>query len=138
MQYFHATAGFSVKSTCIKAIKVGNFVTWSGLTYNNLAWYFSNTEKTIKGHMVQSQQGMQSTKPMTPQPMAYPSLDPDSVPDILPNERSNKLYICMEHISKLYTDNIGRFPMNSRAGNQYVMVAYHCNSNAILVCPFQI
>ncbi len=27
--------------------------------------------------------------------------------------------------------------MRSRSGNQYVMVAYHCDSNSILVCLFQ-
>ena len=37
----------------------------------------------------------------------------------------------------LNTDKTGRFPVRSRSGNQYLMVAYHCNTNAILVKPFQ-
>ena len=41
------------------------------------------------------------------------------------------------HISKLYTDDTGRFPIKARSGNQYLMVAHHCNSNAILVDPFK-
>ena len=41
------------------------------------------------------------------------------------------------HISKLYTDDTGRLPIKARSGNQYLMVAYHCDSNAILVAPFK-
>ena len=40
-------------------------------------------------------------------------------------------------VSMLYTDNKGRFPVRSRSGNQYLMVAYHCDINAILIEPFQ-
>eukprot|EP00804_Cyclotella_cryptica_P019536 CCRYP_014299-RB/>CCRYP_014299-RB protein AED:0.40 eAED:0.40 QI:0/-1/0/1/-1/0/1/0/203 len=32
---------------------------------------------------------------------------------------------------------MGRFPVRSRSGNQYLMLAYHCDTNAILVEPFQ-
>ena len=35
----------------------------------------------------------------------------------------------------LYTDYTGQFPIRSRRGNKYVMVAYH-SSNVILVDPF--
>ena len=41
------------------------------------------------------------------------------------------------NISKLYTDDTGRFPIKARSGYQYIMVVYHCNSNAILVAPFK-
>ena len=41
------------------------------------------------------------------------------------------------HISKLYTDDTGRFPIKARSGNQYLMVANHCDSNEILVAPFK-
>ena len=39
VQYMHAAAGFPVKSTWLKAIKKGNFVTWPGLTYSNTEKY---------------------------------------------------------------------------------------------------
>ena len=35
-------------------------------------------------------------------------------------------------ISTLYTEDTGRFPVRSRIGNQYLMVAYHCDKNSIL------
>ena len=41
------------------------------------------------------------------------------------------------NISKLYTDDTGRFPIKVRSGNQYLMEAYHFNSNTILVAPFK-
>ena len=42
------------------------------------------------------------------------------------------------HISKLYTADMGRFPIRSRSGNQYIMLAYHCDSNTIHVQPFHL
>ena len=37
--YMHAAAGFPVKSTWLKAIKHGNYNSWSGLTYNNVSLF---------------------------------------------------------------------------------------------------
>ena len=34
-------------------------------------------------------------------------------------------------------DDTGRFPVRSRSVNQYLMVAYHCDTNTILIKPFQ-
>ena len=42
------------------------------------------------------------------------------------------------HISKLYTDDTGIFPIKTRSRNQYFMVAYHCDSSPIFVAPFKI
>ena len=64
VRYMHAAAGFPVRSTWLKSIKNGNFNTWPGLTYNNAAKYFPQSMETIKGHMVQSSQGVISTKNM--------------------------------------------------------------------------
>ena len=55
----------------------------------------------------------------------------------LPSTQSKELHIHTVNISKLYIDDMGRFPIKARSGNQYLMVAYQCNSNAILVAPFK-
>ena len=55
----------------------------------------------------------------------------------MPSNRSNEVHIVELPLSKLYTDDCGRFPIRSRSGNQYIMVAYHCNSNAILFTAFK-
>eukprot|EP00804_Cyclotella_cryptica_P028661 CCRYP_008183-RA/>CCRYP_008183-RA protein AED:0.20 eAED:0.05 QI:0/0/0/0.66/1/1/6/0/1274 len=54
-----------------------------------------------------------------------------------PHAASKELHLWDEPISKLFTDDMGRFPVRSRSGNQYLMLAYHCDTNAILVEPFQ-
>ena len=50
---------------------------------------------------------------------------------------TNKLYVSIKTITKLYTDDTGRFLIRSCRGNQYIMIAYHCDSNTILQAPFQ-
>ena len=49
---------------------------------------------------------------------------------------ANELYVSVKNIIKLYTDNTGRLPVSSRHGNQYIMIAYHYDYNAILQLPF--
>jgi hypothetical protein len=50
---------------------------------------------------------------------------------------SNKVHIHVVPISKLYTDNTGRFPVKARSGNQFVMIAYHADGNLILQQSFK-
>ena len=50
---------------------------------------------------------------------------------------SHEMQIKVKHISKLYTDDTGRFPVRSQSGNQYIMIAYHCDSNAIVAATFK-
>ena len=65
IRYLHAAAGFPVKSTWLAAIKAGNYVSWIGLTHTHANKYFTYTDKTIKGHIVHTRQGLHSTKPRT-------------------------------------------------------------------------
>ena len=58
----HAAAGFPVKYTWLKEIKNRNFESWPGLTYNNADKYCTHSVETLKGRMVQSSQGVRSTK----------------------------------------------------------------------------
>ena len=58
-------------------------------------------------------------------------------PEGLPNEGHNKIHIKTTHISNLDTDGTGQFPVISRKGNQYIMVAYHCDANTIIAVPFK-
>ena len=79
----------------------------------------------------------QSQNPQSPNPapvVNLPYLDPSP---LLPQVKTSELHVRVTHMSRLYTDDTGRFPIRSRSGNQYIMVAYHCDSNAILACPFK-
>jgi hypothetical protein len=40
-------------------------------------------------------------------------------------------------LSKLFTNDIGRFPIRAGSGNQYVMIAFHADSNLILQQAFK-
>ena len=47
IRYFHAAAGYPVRSTWLKAIGVGNYSTWTGLTLANATKYFPSVTATI-------------------------------------------------------------------------------------------
>ena len=79
------------------------------------------------GHIVQKIQGVRSTKMKTPERLQQ---------HIPPQVKSNKLHVFVTPISKLYTDDIGRFPVHACSGNRYIMIAYHCEANLILAEPF--
>ena len=55
---------------------------------------------------------------------------------MLPPIQTKELHIWDNPIRKLYTDDCGRSPIRSRSGNEYIMIAYHCDSNTILQAPF--
>ena len=62
IRYFHATAGYPVRSTWLKDIGAGNYSTWTGLTLVNDTKYFLSATATIMGHLVRKRQGVRSTK----------------------------------------------------------------------------
>eukprot|EP00804_Cyclotella_cryptica_P009177 CCRYP_003216-RA/>CCRYP_003216-RA protein AED:0.27 eAED:0.13 QI:0/0/0/0.66/1/1/3/0/546 len=111
------------------AITAGNYASWLGLTYANASKYCPDSTDTLKGHLTQTRQGLQSTKPKPAKPITPAVLAP--APAV------HELHLFVEPISKLYTDDMGRFLTCSRSGNQYIMLAYHCDTNAILAETFQ-
>eukprot|EP00804_Cyclotella_cryptica_P000018 CCRYP_013701-RA/>CCRYP_013701-RA protein AED:0.35 eAED:0.46 QI:0/0/0/1/1/1/2/0/422 len=131
VHYLHAAAGFLVKATWLAAIKAGNYASWPGLTHANASKYCPSCDEAIKGHLTQVRQGIRSTKPKPPKTTA------PMIPSLIPPAASKELHLWDEPISKLFTDDMGRFPVQSCSGNQYLMLAYHCDPNAILVEPFQ-
>ena len=81
------------------------------------------------GHLVQKRQCLRSTN-LNPPP-------PSSPEEPMSQFQSNELLIQFTSIIKLYTDDTGCFPVHSRSGHQYVMIAYHCDANLILAVPFK-
>ena len=92
--------------------------------------------------MVQSSQGVRSTKNKKPPPRGTKkgifkvAPEEEEMDDIPPPIKTKKLHIWDQPISKLYTDDCGWFPIRSRSGNEYIMIAYHCDLNNILQAPF--
>ena len=133
--FYHACLGFLVKQTWLNAIKAGNCDSFEGLTYCHAARYCPDADETILGHLAQQRQNVRSTKPRSPAPEQVPYL-----PAVAPQASdlpSNKVHIRVVPISKLYTDDTGRFPVKARLSNQYVMIAFHANGNLILQQAFK-
>ena len=95
----------------LAAIKSGNYASWLGLTYANANKYFPVPIETLQVNLNQSRQGARSTKP---KPVRVPKT---------PKIKSKEVYIATEPISKLYTDDMGRFPVRSRIGNNFRMLS---------------
>jgi hypothetical protein len=133
--FYHACLGFPVKDSWLDTIKAGNCDTFAGLTYSNVARYCPDSDETILGHLVQTQQNIQSTKP---QSTPHTSLPPAIEAPALPADALREVFLYVYPISKLYTGDTGWFPVQARVGNQYVMIAYHTDGNLILQPAFQI
>ncbi len=75
-----------------------------------------NADKTILGHLGQTRQNVQSTKPiqLAPRSSLPPAIEtPEPLVDA-----SREVFLPVYPISKLYTDDMGRFPVQARLGNQ--------------------
>ena len=132
VHYLHACAGFPVRSTCHAAINSGNYSSWPGLTFSNPAKYCLVSVESLKVHLTQTRQGYRSKKPKQPYEEPLPDITTQ-----FPEIKSRELHMFIYPISKLYTDDMGRFPVRSRSRNHYIMLAYHFESNTIFVEPFQ-
>ena len=84
--------------------------------------------------MVQTRQGVRSTKPKNPSKRELQEL-PEIDEPTPGNDSVNELYVQVVQKHILYTYDTGWFPIRDRIVNQYVMVAYH-SSNVILFEPF--
>ena len=92
-----------------------------------------------QGHIRQEYQGLRSTKTQhNNQALVH---NPDMFPPQpnLPEKTHHVVYSLATKPGETvaYTDLTGCFPYASSRGNQYIMVAYHYDANAILVQPIK-
>ena len=66
--------------------------------------------------------------------MSQTTITPTVVP---PRNPFRELHIHIEHTSKIYRDDTRRFSISFRSVNQYLMIEYHCDTNATLVVPLK-
>ena len=130
IRYLHASLGFPVKSTWLKAIRAGNFAGWPLVTVENVHKYFPESEETQMGHLNQQRQGVRSTKPREP------LLDIDTSMTIRKKEKDVYIKV-LDTKNQIYSDQTGAFPIRSRSGHRYLMVMLEIDSNAILVEPMK-
>ncbi len=123
----HAVCGYPVKSTWLKAIRVGNYIGWPILTECNVNKYYPETSKMPKGHMNQTRKNVCSTKAkQTPLETCNTSQ--------LHSKKVRDIYTTMYDVHEtMFLDQTGQFPTHLQSGNKYIMVMVKIDSNAILV-----
>jgi hypothetical protein len=134
--FHHGSAYSPVPSTLLWAIGRGHFHSWPGLTTGLVSKHLAKALATSKGHLRMQQKNVQSTKIATSLPLAT-SLDvsPSQEPH---NMRTNVIFAAImpfTDLRKSYSDQTGKFPVQSSRGYNYVMVLYDFDSNAILSRP---
>lgn len=140
--YYHSCCYSPCISTLTQAIKNGNFDSWPGLADQKLYKYMNRTMATSMGHLDQERQNLQSTKKnyfLPTNSLSTSSIDTDTTNDFFPTNPSNvRTHDCVAQIipfsqaNKGYMDLTGRFPHKSSRGNEYILVVYDYDSNAIL------
>lgn len=132
IKFLHAAAYSPSKSTWLKAIRQRFYTSWPGINLKNVNRYYPQSKATTKGHMDQTRKNIRPT----PHDITETD-DNDIVPQEADNIATNHLYLTIETTGKIYTDQTGRFPVKSSRGNQYILVAYDYDSNAILTEPLK-
>jgi len=85
----------------------------------------------IMGHLAQQHQNVRLTKPKQPMPAPLVALPTPAA------TASNQVFIMTQPLSKLFTNDTGRFPVRAQLGNQYEMIAFHTDGNLILQQAFK-
>ena len=139
IQYFQGCCFSPTKSTFLQAVKNGNFITWPGLTATAVEKHYKRTIYVAKGHLNQERQGLQSTKeipviPLSPEEEFLINNDYFPHDENLQQPTHDALAAIIPFEARMtgYSDLTGRFPFKSSRGNQYVLVVYDYDSNAIL------
>jgi hypothetical protein len=120
--YLHGVAGFPAKASWLKAIRKGNYLSWSLINVTNIAKYFPESKETQKGLMRSQRQGVRSTK------VAEPTED---MPTNIPHQKKNDILITEHEVKSLmYADQTRFFLAVWSLGNKYVMILHYVDSNS--------
>ena len=164
-EFLHGCACSPVTSTFITAVNNNQFMSWPGLTTKLIKKHLPPNRATAKSHLHQESQHLQSTKPhdtdmylknikrniarlknsVSNNQSLKGLLANDIAADAFPlsptpnTKTSDVLYTLIESSPKGigYIDLTGRFPYKSARGNQYFVIAYHYDANAIYVKPIK-
>ena len=146
--FAHATLFPPALSTLKQALDRGYLPNFVGLTAKALTKHPPHSVAMIKGHLDQARKNQRSTKQTKPKSLVppppdlvLPTLDdifPASDPD---NARTHTCYAAVvdpsEVSGQIHSDQTGKFVVASSSGNNYVLVVYDYDSNAILVEPMR-
>ena len=145
--YYHACCYSPCISTLTQAVKNGNFNSWPGMVDQNLCNFMKRTMATSMGHLDQERQNLQSTKKnyfLPTNSSSSAKINSATNDDFFPISTSfARSHDCVAQVipfsttNKGYMDLTGRFPYKSSRGNEYILVVYDYDSNAILAEPLK-
>ena len=121
-----SAAGFSPKETWLKHIRNGHYLTWPHITVKNVNKYFPESEETQKGHMRNVRQGVRSTKTL-----------PIAALPITPHIAKYIFISVYDPRATIFTDQTGKFPLQSSRRNHHQMVVHDIDSNSTWVEPMK-
>ena len=131
MEYLHKCAFILSLSTFQRAIQKGNFVTWPSIKHINFKKLIKQLVPTAKGCLDQERANLQSTKIVT---------NKKTIEDLEPTDRNatktfqnTAILYPFNPKETTYSDQTGRIPYQSSRGNEYLMIMYDHDANAILV-----
>jgi hypothetical protein len=121
--FLHACVYSPQYSTFLCAIRRNHFESWPGLTTTLITKHLQKSLATSKGHLRMEQQNIQSTTITT-------DLDIATSLDIIPTQEPNNLrtnvvfatILTDTDLRKSYSDQTGKFPVQSSRGYNYVMI----------------
>ena len=148
VSFYHAAAGWPVKSTWIAAIKRNAFASWPGLTEALVIKYLDIKEPTVMGHMHARRSGQRTTKLKLPNDkkekmdllqQENEELEPPRNKVLLERTRRVGAHIIAHDELKgsIATDLAGVFPVMSNRGMKYIFILYDYDTNVILASPMR-
>ena len=124
--YYASTVYNMRPSTLIRAIKRNYLDSWPGLTASLISRHLPKSLASAKGHLDQEFKNLQSTS--TAEIEELPHQEPNNVKT---QHMVAALIQSTDLPSKSYSDQTGKFPVESSRGNNYIFVLYHYDTNSI-------
>ena len=149
--FSHAALFSPVLSTLSTALTKGYIPGFPGLSPQSVNKYPPHSIATHKGHLDQSRKNQRSTKKYanpkqhrkaTKTPSPVQQEDSEDFPPLITNgERTNYLYPAVIELTQpagtIHTDQTGKFPVQSKSGNNYLLILYDYDSNYIHAEPIK-
>ena len=138
MQFLHILRHLFGKglSTLTKAINAGNLLTWPGIETLNFKELIDTSLATELGQLDQTRKNLRSTKQLQ---LSTNNVETtDKTKDVYINWLAPDIHDNLPHLNrKIYSDQTGKFPYRLSRGNQYLLVMYDYDSNAIVFEPLK-
>ena len=136
--YHHQTLGSPPVPTIVKACRNNQLNTFPGLDSTLILLHLPPSKATAKGHMIIPRSGIQSTRNNRAQILdAQLQVDDINPPQQICNANENEMFVyaaLADNINGvMYSDLIGRFPVELYWVMQYIFISYIYDENVTLM-----